>query len=154
MHIQDNGTNENAHQLSPDLLSKREVITIDIANDDLYAHSDYKADQDPKLFRSQKASRGPLTNKPWWEDCSGPLMCAYKLVICDFKWFGLQSQIEKTIMKQERRIFTNFHRMAFCWMDNWFQLSMEDIRAIEDKTKKELDEQLRDDVVRGTIQMD
>ena len=42
--------------------------------------------------------------------------------------------------QQERRIFTNFHRMVFCWMDKWFGLTMDDIRAIEDKTKKELDE--------------
>ena len=30
-------------------------------------------------------------------------------------------------------------RQVFCWMDRWHGLTMEDIRAIEDKTKEELD---------------
>ncbi len=42
--------------------------------------------------------------------------------------------------QSERRIFTNFHRQVFCWTDEWYGLTMDDIRAIEDKTKKELDE--------------
>jgi len=43
-------------------------------------------------------------------------------------------------LKAERRIFTNFHRQVFCWTDLWYGLTMADIRAIEDKTKHELDE--------------
>jgi hypothetical protein len=46
-----------------------------------------------------------------------------------------------TILKQtERRIFFNFHRQVFCWLDRWHGLTMQDIRDLEDKTKKELDE--------------
>ena len=44
------------------------------------------------------------------------------------------------ILQGERRIFTNFHRQVFCWIDKWHGLTMEDIRAIEKKTKDELDE--------------
>ena len=33
IHLADDGTTENAHNLPPELLAKREVITIDIAND-------------------------------------------------------------------------------------------------------------------------
>ena len=40
----------------------------------------------------------------------------------------------------ERRIFSNFHRQVFCWTDEWHGLTMTDIRALEDKTKIELDE--------------
>jgi len=43
-------------------------------------------------------------------------------------------------LKAERRIFTNFHRQVFCWTDLWHGLTMSDIRAIEEKTKHELDE--------------
>jgi hypothetical protein len=31
-------------------------------------------------------------------------------------------------------------RQVFCWIDRWHGLTMEDIRAIEDKTKEELDQ--------------
>jgi hypothetical protein len=33
LHVQDKGTLDNPFQLPPELLSKREVIVIDIAND-------------------------------------------------------------------------------------------------------------------------
>ena len=43
-------------------------------------------------------------------------------------------------LQTERRVFTNFHRQIFCWMDQWYGLTIEDIRAIEEKTKHELDQ--------------
>ena len=43
-------------------------------------------------------------------------------------------------MQQERRLFTNFHRQVFCWIDNYYGMTMEDIRVLEEKTKRELDE--------------
>ena len=66
-------------------------------------------------------------------------MCAYKLVECEFKWWGLQGTVESRIMKAEKRIFTKFHREVVTWIDEWYGLTMDDIRKIEDKTKEELD---------------
>lgn len=37
----------------------------------------------------------------------------------------------------------------FCWMDQWYGLTMEDIRALEAKTKEELDQQRQVGEVRG-----
>ena len=37
------------------------------------------------------------------------------------------------------RLFRNFHRQVFCWLDEWYGLTMDDIRRIEDETKQELD---------------
>ena len=67
-------------------------------------------------------------------------MCAYKLVTVEFKWFGLQNKVESFIQKTERRIFLNFHRQVFCWIDRYHGLTIEDIRQLEEKTKRELDE--------------
>lgn len=115
----------------------REVVHIDIANDPI-ANSDYKEDEDPTKFKSQKTGRGPLVGKDWKHNVK-PVMTCYKLVTCEFKWFGLQTRVESFIQRAERRLFTNFHRQVFCWMDRWHGLTMEDIRAIEDSTKEELD---------------
>ena len=41
--------------------------------------------------------------------------------------------------QQEKRLFTNFHRQVFCWMDKWYGMTIEDIRRIEEETKHELD---------------
>lgn len=69
-----------------------------------------------------------------------PVMCAYKLVTCEFKWLGFQNKVESLIQKAEHRIFLNFHRQVFCWIDRWHGLTMADIRAIEEQVKRELDE--------------
>ena len=94
IHLPDRGQTENAHQLSPAALSQREVVQLDIANDPVNA-SDYKDDTDPKLFKSAKTGRGPLNGR--WQDAVSPVMCAYKLVTVEFKWWGLQGRIEKFI---------------------------------------------------------
>lgn len=40
-------------------------------------------------------------------------------------------------------------RQVFCWMDRWHGLTMEDIRAIEEKTKEELELLRQKGQVRG-----
>lgn len=146
MHLMDGGETENAHRLTPAELKQREVIYIDIANDKV-SSSDYKAEEDPTKVRSEKTGRGPLTKD--WKSTTTPIMCAYKLVRAEFIWFGLQNRVEKFIMTGERRIFTNFHRQVFCWMDKWHGKTMEEIRAIEEKNKEELDEARQNGSVRG-----
>lgn len=135
------------HELPEDKLKQREVINIDIANDPVLA-SDYKETEDPKKFKSQKTGRGPLVGADWPKKVD-PVMTCYKLVTCEFKWFGLQTRVEQFIQKSERRLFTSFHRQVFCWMDSWYGLTMDDIRAIEDKTKEELDRQRQQGEVKG-----
>ncbi|CAH8570523.1 unnamed protein product [Schistosoma margrebowiei] len=142
------------HNLPPKLLAQREVIYIDIVNDQLHSASDYDATCDPRIYQSVKTGRGPLVGSKWWENTDLPIMCAYKLVTCEFKWWGIQSRVENMIQNQERRIFLNFNRQVFCWLDKWHGLSMDDIRAIENKTKEELDEQRLVGSVRGTVAHD
>lgn len=78
-------------------------------------------------------------------------MCAYKLATVEFKWLGLQGKVESLIQKMERRLFTQFHRQLFCWIDKWIELTMDDIRRMEEDTKKELDEMRKNDQVKGMV---
>lgn len=151
MHAPDRGTQDNAHHLNPVQLKQREVIHIDIANDPV-TDADYKTDEDPKKFKSQKTNRGPLAND--WKKTCEPVMCSYKLVTCEFKWFGFQNRVENYIQKTERRIFLNFHRQVFCWIDKWHGLTMKEIRELEEKTKKELDEQRTRGNLKGAKMID
>ncbi|KAL7303043.1 hypothetical protein TKK_0004261 [Trichogramma kaykai] len=146
-HIGDVGDQDNVHELPADKLKIREVVHIDISND-FVASSDYKEDEDPSKFKSEKTGRGPLVGKDWKHSVN-PVMTCYKLVTCEFKWFGFQTRVESFIQKSERRLFTNFHRQVFCWMDRWHGLTMEDIRALEDATREELDRERHKGEVRG-----
>ncbi|KAL4224161.1 hypothetical protein ACF0H5_017614 [Mactra antiquata] len=147
MHYGDRGLMTNIHDLQGEDLQKRNITTIDIANDPV-GQKDYKKECDPKLFKSEKTGRGPLNSTDWMKTVD-PVMCCYKLITVKFKWFGLQGRVESFINKQEHRLFTTFHRQVFCWTDKWHGMTMDDIRAIEDKTKQELDEQRKTGEIRG-----
>ena len=104
LHVADKGQSENVFNLMPDALAKREVVYIDIANDPVNA-GDYKEDEDPAKFLSTKTGRGKLGKN--WRDNTEPIMCAYKLVTVEFKWFGLQGRVEKYIQSVSINFFFN-----------------------------------------------
>lgn len=68
LHLPDRGESENVHQLTGDDLKKRHIVYINIA-DPVNRH-DYKSEDDPEKFKSQKTGRGPLNhNEPWQKNC-------------------------------------------------------------------------------------
>ncbi|XP_042230657.1 phosphatidylinositol transfer protein alpha isoform-like isoform X2 [Homarus americanus] len=137
-HAADRGSTENIHNLPRDKWRSVEVVMVDIVNDPVYS-GDYHPDEDPSKFVSKKTGRGPLKGSQWWLK-SEPVMTCYKLVSCEVRWFGLQTRLERYIQDFERRIITNFHRQVFCWLDEWYGLTMGDIRHLEDYSKIELDQ--------------
>ena len=61
--------------------------------------NEYKTEEDPKLFHSTKTQRGPLSEN-WIEEYKQqvfPIMCAYKLCKVEFRYWGMQSKIERFI---------------------------------------------------------
>uniref|UniRef100_A0A4X2KGC4 Phosphatidylinositol transfer protein N-terminal domain-containing protein n=1 Tax=Vombatus ursinus TaxID=29139 RepID=A0A4X2KGC4_VOMUR len=149
-HHPDMGTQDNVHHLDAETWKEVEVVPIDIADRTQVSDEDYKPEEDPALFRSVKTGRGPL-GPNWQRELlkHPPHMCAYKLVTVKFRWWGLQGRVESFIHKQEKRLFTNFHRQLFCWLDQWVDLSMEDIRNLEEETQRELDQMRKTGPVRG-----
>ncbi|XP_077303555.1 phosphatidylinositol transfer protein beta isoform-like [Lithobates pipiens] len=156
-HKPDFGTLENVHGLDAETWKEVEIVPIDIADRSEISEDDYKPEEDPAAYRSEKTGRGPLT-KDWMNEIlnnpSCPHMCAYKLVTVKFRWWGLQGRMEKFIHKQEKRLFTNFHRQLFCSLDRWVDLTMDDIRRMEDETQRELDEMRQKGQVRGMTAKD
>ncbi|CAG8441024.1 6955_t:CDS:2 [Diversispora eburnea] len=119
MHVDNSrGEIENALNIPPDLLEKRQTILIDIANDPIEPKY-YNEKEDPKLCHSKKTGRGPLLEKNWIQTVE-PVMTCYKLVTVEFKWFGLQNKIEALIQNIMQTLFTRFHRQLFCWTDRWY----------------------------------
>ncbi|XP_014676404.1 PREDICTED: phosphatidylinositol transfer protein alpha isoform-like [Priapulus caudatus] len=127
----------NVHMLSKAELQQREVIFIDIANDHVM-RGDCRADEDPSAFTSLKTGRGPLGTD--WQSIASPIMCCYKLVRVEFKWWGVQDRVEQWVQQSEGRLFLNFHRQMFCWIDLWYGLTSEEVRKYEDRTILQLDE--------------
>ena len=71
-------------------------------------------------------------------------MCAYKLCKVEFRYWGMQSKIERFIHDMAlRKTMLGAHRQAWVWQDEWFGLTMDDIRDIERKTAEELKKKMR-----------
>lgn len=131
---------------------------IDIVKDQLYG-SDFVSDEDPTTYVSEKTRRGPLVDT-WIEDCvklNQTIMCAYKLCSVEFKYWGMQTKVERFIHDTGtclvlcmllvanfdclfylalRRVMLRAHRQAWAWQDEWHGLNMEDIRKLELQTQE------------------
>ncbi|KAI8871953.1 ACYPI003934-like protein [Ramicandelaber brevisporus] len=133
----DRGKLDNALNLPANILAERKVDFMDISNE-RPADKDYNRKEDPKLYHSNKTNRGPLSGN-WVEHCE-PVMCCYKVVTAEFIWWGLQTRVEAFIQTVLRRLLLKFNRQLFCTTDEWHGLTIQDIRDIEAKTAKELEE--------------
>jgi len=89
-HIADRGEKENVHELDKKALKDRQVVPIDIANDAVTT-ADYKKETDPKLYKSEKTGRGPLSGD--WRDSTEPVMTAYKLVTVNSSGGGCRTRL-------------------------------------------------------------
>ena len=67
-------------------------------------------------------------------------MCCYKLVRVDFKVWGLQGKTENLITQNQEKLFLKTHGQVFAQLDKYFDMSMDDIRVLENAAQKELDE--------------
>ncbi|XP_072793073.1 cytoplasmic phosphatidylinositol transfer protein 1 isoform X3 [Taeniopygia guttata] len=107
---------------------EREICFIDIASDEIPERY-YKESEDPKYFKSQKTGRGQL--KEGWRETHQPIMCSYKLVTVKFEVWGLQTRVEQFVHKVVRDILLIGHRQAFAWVDEWYDMTMDDVREYE-----------------------
>ncbi|XP_070074328.1 protein retinal degeneration B isoform X2 [Drosophila takahashii] len=143
----DNGYQDNVFQLSGSDLRNRIVDVIDIVKDQLWG-GDYVKEEDPKHFVSDKTGRGPLGEdwlEEYWREVKGKkqptprnmsLMTAYKICRVEFRYWGMQTKLEKFIHDVAlRKMMLRAHRQAWAWQDEWFGLTIEDIRELERQTQ-------------------
>ncbi|XP_048103019.1 cytoplasmic phosphatidylinositol transfer protein 1 [Alosa alosa] len=110
-----------------------EMCFIDIAYDEI-PERHYKESEDLRYFTSEKTSRGML--KEDWRDTHEPIMCSYKLVTVKFEVWGLQTRVEQFVHKIVREVLLLGHRQAFAWVDEWIDMSMEEVREYERVTQE------------------
>ncbi|TBT97470.1 phosphatidylinositol transfer protein [Hamiltosporidium tvaerminnensis] len=148
LHIDGNIYKENIFNKSIGEWKETKVEYIDISK--TIVDTKY----DPTVFRSEKKGIGPLViqsrdgkdksknkeYKDWIEECVDkniPLMTCYKYVTVEINYFGF-GWLTKEVDRNIQKIFIGAHQKLFCDMDNWCDLTLEDIRQIEVTTKEEL----------------
>lgn len=129
-----NGCTENCLNLDPETMIDRQVEHLDIAYDEVNPKH-YKEEEDVRYFKSQKTGRGPLCEG--WRDTTTPIMCSYKMVEVTFEVWGLQTKAEDLIQRTIREILLLGHRQAFAWIDEWYGMTLEDVRAYEEQMQRE-----------------
>uniref|UniRef100_A0A671P768 Membrane-associated phosphatidylinositol transfer protein 2-like n=1 Tax=Sinocyclocheilus anshuiensis TaxID=1608454 RepID=A0A671P768_9TELE len=135
----DTGCQNDVFNMSLAEKRQRDIDPIDIVNDFIAPH-EYLAEEDPKLYKSYKTQRGPLCDD-WITEINNnpgkmPVMCAYKLCKVEFRYWGMQSKIERFIHDVGlRKVMVRAHRQAWCWQDEWYGLTMENIRQLELETQ-------------------
>ncbi|KAM9306722.1 membrane-associated phosphatidylinositol transfer protein 2-like isoform 2-T2 [Pholidichthys leucotaenia] len=135
----DTGNQVDVFNLSSAEKRLRTVDPIDIVKDYIPPH-EYLVEEDPKLYQSLKTKRGPLS-EDWIEEINqnpgqSAIMCAYKLCKVEFRYWGMQSKIERFIHDVGlRKVMVRAHRQAWCWQDEWYGLTIEHIRQLELETQ-------------------
>lgn len=155
----DNGHQDNVFQLTGSEYKNRIVDVIDVVKDQLYG-ADYVKEEDPTVFVSHACNRGPLSDNwldEYWKDVEGKsqptasgksLMCAYKLCKVEFRYWGMQTKLEKFIHDIAlRKTMLRAHRQAWAWQDEWHGLTMEDIREIERQTQLALQKKMAGETI-------
>ncbi len=146
-YLADCGETENTFNLTKSELACRIVDYIDIVNDPVNPH-EYKPEEDPSLFRPvHNTGRGPLT--PNWiaslkakarqASTRVDYMCCYKLCRIECAFWGCQSRVEKSIADSVlRNMLLMTHRQAWAWQDEYFNLTIDDVRKLEAETQRYL----------------
>ncbi|XP_026412888.1 phosphatidylinositol transfer protein 1-like [Papaver somniferum] len=142
IHKADNGNSENVHGLSKEQLATREVVIIDIASTvtDYWSYAIGTSPVDLSKFKSSRTNRGPLLEG--WQDLCEPVMTAYKLVTVDAPYWGFGYRLEQALLSAERALFLESHRNCFAWIDDWYGMTMEQIRELEKQSDSSLNEKL------------
>nr|VZI36966.1 unnamed protein product [Spirometra erinaceieuropaei] len=166
-YLDDGGDRDDVFELTPEEKNERIVDFIDIVTDPLAVT---KPSENPATFVSEVTGRGPLS-RSWREefkqavltgekypsmgtkpDRTGSvtkeplpkrIMCSYKLCRVNFAYWGMQSKIESFIHDIAiRRTMVSAHRQAWTWQDEWYGLTMAEIRRLEAETAKALAEKM------------
>ncbi|KAJ6636313.1 Protein retinal degeneration B, partial [Pseudolycoriella hygida] len=150
----DSGQQENVFNLTVNDLRNRTVDLIDIVNDrNMYTDNDPV--EDVCIYVSEKTGRGPLDDR-WlsrsWDpkaavdpDVNMSRMCAYKLCRVEFRYWGMQTKLEKFIHDTAlRKTMYHAHRQAWVWQDEWYGMTMDDIRELERQTQIALKKKMGD----------
>ncbi|XP_016106628.1 cytoplasmic phosphatidylinositol transfer protein 1-like [Sinocyclocheilus grahami] len=132
------GINDNIFDTEP-RDEETEVCFIDIAYDEIPERY-YKESEDPRYFKSEKTTRGLL--KEGWRDTQDPIMCSYKLVTVKFEVWGLQTRVEQFVHKVVRDVLLLGHRQAFAWVDEWIDMTIEEVREYERATQEATNKKL------------
>lgn len=137
---------ENLLRLSSEELKIRKVWYLDLYNgpDPSKKEFDLHGFSCPEAgfpgFKAPKNRKNDGEIPEWVKYYNGPLTLIVKVIKFKFKWFGIQTAIEKYVTHNVfYHLFLDSHRAQVKWMPEWYKMSVADVAAYEDQIKRRLD---------------
>ncbi|KAL0236967.1 hypothetical protein PCE1_000364 [Barthelona sp. PCE] len=130
MHCDDDGNAPNILNMADELIERRVIDVVDTVNENVDDNGGLRS------FHSEKANRGPFAEN--WNYEFAPTMTAYKAVRCTCRIFPLQGKLQRFIQNKMREVFLKYNQKNVMWMDEWYGMTLEDIRAMEESVKQDL----------------
>ena len=130
--------NDNFFNLGEDDLEKRKIVDIDIAGKMFESYED-----DPTQFKSEKTGLGPLSDD--WMEKTDHITNNYKLMEIDLSIAHemIPERFKDFVIRMTTKVLWKYYRKMFCTMDEWINLTMDDIRKLEKECAERLPEEMR-----------
>ncbi|KAH0794457.1 Phosphatidylinositol transfer protein [Histomonas meleagridis] len=136
---------DNIIGLSKEELKERKIVYLDVINGpvepdkpefDMHGFVCPEANINTPINSNDKYDEKQIP--PWVTRYDGPMTMCIKVVKFHFKWWGLQTAVEKFVMNSTYPgLFTNSHRKLMASMKDWYNMTMDQIIALEEKVTKE-----------------
>lgn len=143
---------DNVMGFTDDELKIRKIVYLDILDGPEPKHKEF----DIHGFSFEEGGIPPFPTKKrdgdskkpprWLEGYNGPLVLIIKTLKFHLKWKGIQTITENYVAnKIIPSTYLDTHRAMLTWIREWFYMSEEDLVALENKTKDDLDKNTFDE---------
>ena len=102
-------------------------------------------EDDPTKYKSEKTGLGPLGDD--WIKKMDHITNCYKLMVIDLSIPDkmIPDRFKDFVIRMTTKVLWKYYRKMFCTMDEWINLTMEDIRKLEKECAERLPEEMLKD---------
>lgn len=136
---------ENAMNLNEEELKMRKIVYLDLLNESGGKFGDYDCRgvscPEAQIYEMKSKSKKVNENEipQWVENYEGNLTLIIKEITFEFKWFGLQTLVEKIVCESIfHDMFVGTHKAMICWANDWYNMDDAAIDAYENAVAEEV----------------
>jgi len=140
------GCPDNLLNLTSEELKARKIVYLDIVNGkpapsnpewDMHNFVCPEAQVNEPLQTPENIC-DPENPPEWTRHYHGEMMVCVKVIKFKFKFFGIQTIVQNFVMnKVFPEVFLDSHRAIMFWAKEWFPLTLQDIRRMEEELQQE-----------------
>jgi len=138
---------ENLNRLSEEHLRLRQVVYLDILNTPCNNYGDYDIHgvscEEAQIheLHSQSGQVDESKLPDWINEYKGNMVLVVKTITFEFKWWGLQTIVEKIVTEKVfHDMFLGTHKAMVKYCNDWYNMTEKDLDKYENTVADELKE--------------